>query len=54
MEVEVETANGPRRKRFVTKVETIPSWTDEDAIESAFASYKFDEWFSYEHPFTLH
>jgi hypothetical protein len=53
MEVEVETVDGPQRKRFVTKVETIPSWTDKDAIESAFSSYKFDEWFSYD-PLTLH
>jgi len=53
MEVEVETSDGPQRKRFVTKVDTVPSWTDEDAIESAFSSYKFDEWFSY-HPLTHH
>jgi hypothetical protein len=53
MEVEVETVDGPQRKRFVTKVDTVPTWTDEEAIESAFASYKFDEWFSYD-PLTFH
>ena len=53
MEVEVETPSGPERKRFVTKVNTIPCWTDEDALELAFATYKFDEWFSFD-PFTLH
>jgi hypothetical protein len=53
MEVEVETSDGPKRKRFVTKVDTVPTWTDEDAIESAFSSYRFDEWFSY-HPLTHH
>jgi hypothetical protein len=53
MEVEVETVNGPQRKRFVTKVDTVPTWTDKDAIESAFSSYKFDEWFSYD-PLTFH
>jgi hypothetical protein len=44
MEVEVATANGPERKRFVTLVRTLPTWTNEDAIELAFESFCFDEW----------
>ncbi len=45
MEVELGTLHGPERKRFVTKVQTLPYWTNEDAIESAFTSFRFDEFY---------
>jgi hypothetical protein len=50
MEIQVMTVDGPQRKRFVTQVQTIPSWTDEEAIATAFEAYQFNEWFNGDSP----